>query len=948
MTILAVSVVVALPFLYVLLRRPILRRLALRNAARRPREALLVVLGSLLGAAIITGSAVVGDTMDSSIRQVAWQHLGPVDELVPARDAAEWHSLTRRLTTLPSSEIDGVLSLSTFDAATTAGAKSGFRTVPSSRVVGVDFEAARAFGNDPAATGISGSTPALDHAAITNDLARGLAVRQGARITVYAYGRRRTLTVDRILPRRGVAGFNVSAEQESRNVLVSHETFAAMLRDGRGSGAPPYWVVAVSNRGGVEAGAAGTKRVQAAIEGTAGGLAPQVITVKKDVLATADQVGSTFTQMFTAMGSFGVFAGLLLLINLFVMLASERKSELGMLRAVGMRRGLLVGAFATEGFLYALAATILGTLMGIGLGRALVALSQSAFSSEHSRLDLTFTVKSASLAQTFTISFVVALLTIVVMSVRFSRLNIIRAIRDLAEPPPKRRRRWLVLGAVGTAVGALWTATAISASDPFGLLLGPTLVVGGLAPAFNRLVPGRTASSAIAGLMVAWGASVFAIFPGSAEGASIMLYVAQGMVMTAGGVAFVTLQQDRLVGVLRGFGRRALAFRLGLAYPLARRGRTGLTVAMYALVVFILTFITAISFMIDRQVATASADVAGGSQVFLRSSKANPVSTAALSRVDGVTMVAPLSQVDASFALDNAPDEHPWPLTAFDRSLLDIGAPTLEDRGAYPTDRAAWTAVLNDPSLIVADPLFLQRGGPPNFSVVVGDKLALIDPTTGRTRQVTVAAIGPADNLIGNGMLYGRRGANELFGNRLVANRDYLSVVPVVDLESFAASLQSRFIGNGVEAFSIRALMDESFTTTRQIFRLFQGYLAMGLLVGIAGIAVVMVRAVRERRRQIGTLRALGFPGQSVGRSFAVEASYIALQGTLIGTLLALLTLYTIIARSDAMGNLEFAVPVTQLSVLLIGTVVVSLLATIGPALAAARIRPAVALRMTD
>ena len=78
------------------------------------------------------------------------------------------------------------------------------------------------------------------------------------------------------------------------------------------------------------------------------------------------------------------------------------------------------------------------------------------------------------------------------------------------------------------------------------------------------------------------------------------------------------------MGCFAASGGRALAFRLGLAYPLARRGRTGLTVAMYALVVFILTFITAISFMIDRQVATASADVSGGSQVFLRSSKANP------------------------------------------------------------------------------------------------------------------------------------------------------------------------------------------------------------------------------------------------------------------------------------------------------------------------------------
>ena len=68
---LLISLLVSAPFLYILARRPILRRMAVRNAARRPREAMLVVLGSLLGAAIITGSAVVGDTMNSSIRQAA-------------------------------------------------------------------------------------------------------------------------------------------------------------------------------------------------------------------------------------------------------------------------------------------------------------------------------------------------------------------------------------------------------------------------------------------------------------------------------------------------------------------------------------------------------------------------------------------------------------------------------------------------------------------------------------------------------------------------------------------------------------------------------------------------------------------------------------------------------------------------------------------------------------
>jgi len=944
---LVISLLVSAPFLFILARRPILRRMAVRNAARRPREAMLVVLGSLLGAAIITGSAVVGDTMDSSIRQASRQHLGPVDELVVARNAGDWRAVSGRLRSLPTASVDGVISLATFDAATTAGAGGALRTVPNARVVGFDFESARSFGGSPAATGVSGSTPQPGHAAITTDLARALDVAPGAAVDVYAYGMPLTLTVDRILPRLGLAGFSLTGQQEARNVLVSPATFAAMIRHRPADAAAPSWYVAVSNRGGVESGVKLTDRVKSSIVGATAGIDPQVTPVKREFLDAADETGKTFTQMFTSMGSFGIFAGLLLLINLFVMLAAERKSELGMARAIGMRRSALVGAFATEGFIYALLASLLGVAVGVGLGRVLVAWSQSAFSSEHNRFDLYFTVKPGSLAQSFVVAFVVAVLTIVVMSIRVSRLNIIRAIRDIPEPPPRRRRLWLYAGLGCIGVGALWTVSATASEEAFGLLLGPTLMLVGLAPALSRIAPGRMTASVLAAATVIWGGVVFALFPGSAEGASIMMYVAQGIVMTAGGVAFVTLQQDRLTTAMRRFGGRILALRLGLAYPLARRGRTGLTVSMYALVVFILTFITSISFMIDRQVSTATADVSGGARVFVRSSNGNPISLSALQRTPGVSMVAPLEQTEASFALTNSAEEHFWPLTAFDDSLLQMGPPALEDRGSYASDMEAWSNVLSDPSLIIADPMFLQKGGPPNFSVEVGDRLTLINPLTGRARVVTVAAIGTGDGLIQNGMLYGWRGAHQVFGDRLVPSRSYLSLVPGTNAATFAAHLQSQFITNGAEAFSIAALMDEAFSMTHQIFQLFQGYLAMGLLVGIAGIAVVMIRAVRERRRQIGTLRVLGFPAQSVGRSFAIEAAYIALQGTLIGALLALLTLYTIVARSDAMGDVTFAVPYLQLVALLAGTVLASLAATVAPALAATRIRPAVALRMT-
>ena len=74
-----ICLLLSLPFLYVIARKPVLRRMAFRNATRRPREAALVVVGSMLGAAIITGSFVVGDAMNASIRQIAHEHLGPGD-----------------------------------------------------------------------------------------------------------------------------------------------------------------------------------------------------------------------------------------------------------------------------------------------------------------------------------------------------------------------------------------------------------------------------------------------------------------------------------------------------------------------------------------------------------------------------------------------------------------------------------------------------------------------------------------------------------------------------------------------------------------------------------------------------------------------------------------------------------------------------------------------------
>ena len=531
--------------------------------------------------------------------------------------------------------------------------------------------------------------------------------------------------------------------------------------------------------------------------------------------------------------------------------------------------------------------------------------------SEHSRLDLSLTVEPASLAIAFSIGFAVALATIVATSLRVSRLNIIRAIRDVAEPPPGDPSRWRLLPAgLAVVTGVAATFAAAPTRDGLGLLLGPALVIVGLAPFAARLGRRHAVWTLAALLVVGWAATLFALVPATTKGASITLYVVQGVVLTAAAVTFVSFQQERLSGLLRlASGHRSLALRLGFAYPLARRSRTALTIAMYALVVFILTFITSLAHMIDSQIEATATSVAGGYHVVVDSSPANPVPVAEVAGLDGVRMVAPLTRGTALFQVEAMDAPQPWRMTGFDERFLDGGPPLLDDRGRYPTDRDAWRAVLDNPSLAIVDAAFLQMtGGPPQFVAEPGTKLSITNPSSGRTRTLTVAAVAPIDYYI-EGVFYGAAGARTLLGYAPPPERLYVSLRPGVDADAFAEAVQGRYLKHGTESVSFRAIIDESFTMNRQIFQLFQGYLALGLLVGIAGTAVVTIRTVRERRRQIGTLRALGFGKRTVGRSFAIETATVAIQGTVIGCVLALVTLYDIISLSDSFGEMTFSIP---------------------------------------
>ena len=62
-----------------------------------------------------------------------------------------------------------------------------------------------------------------------------------------------------------------------------------------------------------------------------------------------------------------------------------------------------------------------------------------------------------------------------------------------------------------------------------------------------------------------------------------------------------------------------------------------------------------------------------------------------------------------------------------------------------------------------------------------------------------------------------------------------------------------------------------------------QGFMGVGLLAGVAALGTLSTRAVVERRRQIGVLRALGFSARAVGGGLLVESAVVALLGAGLG-----------------------------------------------------------------
>src|SRR3989442_3035376 len=160
---------------------------------------------------------------------------------------------------------------------------------------------------------------------------------------------------------------------------------------------------------------------------------------KKQAVDSATAGAQNLENFFVVLSTFAIIAGIVLIVNIFVMLAEERKSEMGMARAVGMRRGQLTKLFVFEGSLYAAGAAFVGVFVGIAIAYGILyafgTIISGVFPVNIGQVLNSFTFTPQSLFTAFTEGFLITYFTILFTSWRVSKLNIISAICQISQPP---------------------------------------------------------------------------------------------------------------------------------------------------------------------------------------------------------------------------------------------------------------------------------------------------------------------------------------------------------------------------------------------------------------------------------------------------------------------------------------------------------------------------------
>ena len=435
MTLIIVAVVVLLA-----ISNALFFKIGVRNIPRRRMQMILIVFALMLSTTLLSSVLATGDVLTATVQSVAVYNWGGIDELIEGgrgplglyRDGV-YYNIVARARNFPDIVAVGAAlrepDLLVADQ-TSRQVRSGVTAL------GVIPGSEKGFGGmQDQATKQTLTIAALkpNQIYLNQTVAQLLNAHSGDTLYLYSQrwpGRRYSLQVAAIVNNAGLVGDNPS-------MLGQLQTFHSI----EGLDDEISEVYVANSGGGLNSVALSDQVTQSLQHWIPRNVHP--IQVKLQGVQNSQKAQDIFSRVFALFSLFALAIGLLLIFLIFVLLAAERRAEMGMARAIGVQRRHLVLMFLFEGTVYDLLASFIGLLVGVGAGALLIYLLTPILARFNFPLKLTFQPHSMILA--YCLGVIFTLCAVALSSLLVSRMTVVEAMRDLPEPG----RSALSLGELG-------------------------------------------------------------------------------------------------------------------------------------------------------------------------------------------------------------------------------------------------------------------------------------------------------------------------------------------------------------------------------------------------------------------------------------------------------------------------------------------------------------------
>jgi len=540
--------------------------------------------------------------------------------------------------------------------------------------------------------------------------------------------------------------------------------------------------------------------------------------------ATADRMVRAFRFNLNALGSLTILTGLFLIANAVSIAVLRRRPEIATLRALGVSRAAVFGAFLVEGLIVGALGTLLGEVLGLWVSRAALSAVGGTVSTIYlPTTRIGGTRYTGAVVLSAIVGMAASLVATLVPALQATRVPPSPAMRPGSIEGVARKRLWPRAIGAGLALVLAALAARAEAVDGFPLFgfAAVALVVLALALAAPALV--KIAAAVLGGPI----ARIRPVEGGLGAGFF-------GGALTRNGIAVA-----------------ALAMALGM------------TLAMIVTVASIRETVRVWVESTLRSDLWIKADAGRGSGLV----GDLPEDVIAFVRdFEGVAAVDPFRARDATDAKGR-----PYTLAAGDFRVLARagGLPMLDGTDPRPLALAA----REHGDVLVSEP-YARR-----FSVRRGSTVLL--PTPQGPRQFTVAGVYRDYSNDRGTVVMDRDLYLALYPDRRVTSLAAIAK-PGVD----AADLRRRILAAAQGRYSLsistnRDLRREALRIFDRTFAVTRALEAIAIAVAVLGIANALLASAVERRRAFGLLKAIGASGGQIRRATLVEAFLTGATGVL-------------------------------------------------------------------